>query len=54
MNTEGVGIARLIGGAGTGKTTELLRIMEGALEHFNHDPMMLGFLHSLERLGQKR
>ena len=36
-------IARLIGGAGTGKTTELLRIMEGALEHFNHDPLMLGF-----------
>lgn len=43
MNIEGVGIARLIGGAGTGKTTELLRIMEGALEYFNHDPMMLGF-----------
>lgn len=36
-------LARLIGGAGTGKTTELLRIMEGALEHFGHDPLMLGF-----------
>ena len=36
-------LARLIGGAGTGKTTELLRIMEGALEHFDNDPLMLGF-----------
>lgn len=36
-------IARLIGGAGTGKTTELLRIMDGALEQLNHDPTRLGF-----------
>lgn len=36
-------LARLIGGAGTGKTTELLRIMEGALEQLGHDPLMLGF-----------
>lgn len=36
-------IARLIGGAGTGKTTELLQIMEGALDHFGGDPLMLGF-----------
>lgn len=43
MTKETIQIARLIGGAGTGKTTELLRIMEGALEHFNHDPLMLGF-----------
>ena len=35
-------IARLIGGAGTGKTTELLRIMEAALEHIK-DPTLLGF-----------
>ncbi len=35
-------IARLIGGAGTGKTTELLKIMEGALEHIK-DPTLLGF-----------
>lgn len=35
-------IARLIGGAGTGKTTELLRIMEEALKTIK-DPTMLGF-----------
>lgn len=35
-------IARLIGGAGTGKTTELLRIMESALEHIK-EPTLLGF-----------
>jgi DNA helicase-2/ATP-dependent DNA helicase PcrA len=34
--------ARLIGGAGTGKTTELLRIMDAALESL-HDPLRLGF-----------
>ena len=36
-------IARLIGGAGTGKTTELLKIMEGALVHFGGNPLLLGF-----------
>ena len=36
-------IARLIGGAGTGKTTELLRIMDGALEQLGDDPLRLGF-----------
>jgi DNA helicase-2/ATP-dependent DNA helicase PcrA len=38
-----VKIARLIGGAGTGKTTELLRIMEGALPKLGNDPLRLGF-----------
>lgn len=36
-------IAQLIGGAGTGKTTELLRIMEAALEALGGDPLKLGF-----------
>lgn len=36
-------IARLIGAAGSGKTTELLRIMEGALPQLGGDPMRLGF-----------
>lgn len=36
-------VARLIGGAGTGKTTELLRVMEGALEKLGNDPLRLGF-----------
>ena len=35
-------VARLIGGAGTGKTTELLRIMENALQTLK-DPTLLGF-----------
>lgn len=35
-------IARLIGGAGTGKTTELLNIMEAALKTIK-DPTLLGF-----------
>ncbi len=35
-------IARLIGGAGTGKTTELLKIMESALKIIK-DPTLLGF-----------
>lgn len=35
-------VARLIGGAGTGKTTELLRIMDAVLEHV-HDPHLIGF-----------
>lgn len=38
-----VQIARLIGGAGTGKTTELLRVMDGALEQLGGDPTRLGF-----------
>lgn len=36
-------IARLIGGAGTGKTTELLSVMDGALERLGGDPLRLGF-----------
>jgi DNA helicase-2/ATP-dependent DNA helicase PcrA len=36
-------VARLIGGAGTGKTTELLRVMEGALAKLGGDPTRLGF-----------
>jgi DNA helicase-2/ATP-dependent DNA helicase PcrA len=38
-----VKIARLIGAAGSGKTTELLRIMEGALPKLGGDPLRLGF-----------
>lgn len=36
-------IARLIGSAGSGKTTELLRIMEAALPQLGNDPLRLGF-----------
>ena len=36
-------IARLIGAAGSGKTTELLRIMEAALPKLGGDPLRLGF-----------
>jgi DNA helicase-2/ATP-dependent DNA helicase PcrA len=36
-------VARLIGGAGTGKTTELLRLMEAALDTLGGDPLKLGF-----------
>ena len=36
-------IARLIGAAGSGKTTELLRIMESALPKLGNDPLRLGF-----------
>lgn len=36
-------IARLIGAAGSGKTTELLRIMEAALPRLGNDPLRLGF-----------
>lgn len=36
-------IARLIGAAGSGKTTELLRIMEGALPALDDNPLRLGF-----------
>lgn len=35
--------ARLIGGAGTGKTTELMRVMERALPRLGNDPLRLGF-----------
>jgi superfamily I DNA/RNA helicase len=38
-----VKIARLIGAAGSGKTTELLRIMEGALPKLGGNPLQLGF-----------
>jgi DNA helicase II / ATP-dependent DNA helicase PcrA len=38
-----VQIARLIGAAGSGKTTELLRIMEAALPKLGNDPLRLGF-----------
>jgi DNA helicase-2/ATP-dependent DNA helicase PcrA len=37
-----VKIARLIGAAGSGKTTELLRLMEGALPKLGGDPLKLG------------
>lgn len=40
-------VARLIGGAGTGKTTELLRIMDGAMGQLGDDPLRLGFALSL-------
>lgn len=40
MNTQ---VARLIGGAGTGKTTELLEIMKSVLPHVGHDPSAIGF-----------
>ena len=36
-------IARLIGAAGSGKTTELLNIMEAALPKLGNDPLRLGF-----------
>jgi DNA helicase-2/ATP-dependent DNA helicase PcrA len=36
-------VDRLVGGAGTGKTTEILRIMTGALDYLGGDPMALGF-----------
>lgn len=38
-----VEVARLIGGAGTGKTTTILAKMELALERLGHDPLRLGF-----------
>jgi DNA helicase-2/ATP-dependent DNA helicase PcrA len=38
-----VKIARLIGAAGSGKTTELLNIMEGALPKLGGNPLRLGF-----------
>lgn len=37
-------IARLIGSAGSGKTTELMRIMEGAMPGVGGDPRMIGLL----------
>ena len=36
-------VARLIGGAGTGKTTELLQIMNSVMEQIGHDPSAIGF-----------
>jgi len=36
-------VARLVGSAGSGKTTELQRIMEGALPSLGNDPLLLGF-----------
>jgi DNA helicase-2/ATP-dependent DNA helicase PcrA len=36
-------IARLVGSAGSGKTSELLRIMDSALDHLGRDPLRLGF-----------
>jgi superfamily I DNA/RNA helicase len=36
-------VARLIGGAGTGKTTELLNIMKGVLPSVGNDPLAIGF-----------
>lgn len=36
-------VARIIGGAGTGKTTELQRLMERALPGLGNDPLRLGF-----------
>jgi DNA helicase II / ATP-dependent DNA helicase PcrA len=38
-----VKIARLIGGAGTGKTTSLMGLMEAALPKLGNDPLRLGF-----------
>jgi len=46
-----VEIARLIGSAGSGKTTALLDIMEKALERLNHDPLRLG-LASMTRAAR--
>ena len=37
-------MARLIGSAGSGKTTELMRIMEGAMPGVGGDPRMIGLL----------
>ena len=39
----GVDVARLIGGAGTGKTTTILSKMELALERLGGNPLRLGF-----------
>lgn len=36
-------VARLVGGAGTGKTTELLRVMEGAKSALGGSPFSIGF-----------
>lgn len=41
--SDGVEIARLIGSAGSGKTTELMRLMEAALPRLGNDPTRLGF-----------
>jgi|694.fasta_scaffold01162_36 superfamily I DNA/RNA helicase len=47
-----VGIARLIGGAGTGKTTELLAIMRKIMERIGDDPSAIGFA-SLTRAARE-
>ena len=35
--------ARLVGGAGTGKTTEILRLMEGSRTRYGGNPLAIGF-----------
>lgn len=40
---KSVEVARLVGGAGTGKTTAILQKMELALERLGNDPLRLGF-----------
>ena len=45
-------VARLIGGAGTGKTTELLNIMKRVLPEVGHDPQAIGFA-SLTRAARE-
>ena len=47
-----VEIARLIGSAGSGKTTALLNIMEKALDRLGNDPLRLGFA-SFTRAARK-
>lgn len=39
----GVQVARLVGGAGTGKTTELLNLLSAAREKLGGDPFAVGF-----------
>ena len=36
-------VARLIGGAGTGKTSELLNIMKAVMSEIGNDPSAIGF-----------
>lgn len=45
-------VARLIGGAGTGKTTELLEIMKSILSQVGDDPTKIGFA-SLTRAARE-
>ena len=44
-------VLQLVGGAGTGKTTELLHLMEKVLERV-HDPMLVGFI-SMTRAARR-